>query len=359
MPLSRLSDQDRSLLLAGSGEYGTLQHLTCGLQRYGLMLKDRDLLLTSSRQEPHLDPEQGSPSDSRSKITLVHGFYAAMGGFAIPSHFIDEQYPIIGQGRLTLSNYGVLWLLRIAPEVFPDIDEDEILDKSKASTLVKTLTCLQAMWFCLQCIVRLTMNTSISLLELNVFGHCICTFIIYANWWNKPLDVSQPTLLNLEDKPELRGLIALLCSYTSRTVPQLPPPFSGHVFFGHEYGIRGGSLNASIADDNNSLDTHHSRRTQTSRLSHNGRDGRSIASQHYSRHYRLTQRIDDFQPRYFDNLNTWFDTTGCPIPDGKYMHLDGCDPRVADNERQIDECAGLPIKRLVELLHLDETDPQM
>lgn len=159
-----------------------------------------------------------------------------MGGYAIRSHSLDGQYPITSQGRLTLTKDGIQWLLKYAPEVFPDLTKAGILDKSKASTLVKTLTCLQALWFCLQCIVRLTMSTSISLLELNVFGHCICTFIIYTIWWNKPMDVAEPTFLSLEDRPELTGLIALLCSYTSLMVPRLPHPLSQCVETGAIYG---------------------------------------------------------------------------------------------------------------------------
>lgn len=113
---------------------------------------------------------------------MVHGFCAAMGGYAIRPHYLDKQYSITTQGRLTLTKCGIIWLLEVAPGVFPKLNEDEIPDKSKASTLIKTLTCLQALWLCLQCIVRLTADTSISLLELNVFCHCICTFIIYAIW---------------------------------------------------------------------------------------------------------------------------------------------------------------------------------
>jgi hypothetical protein len=357
----------------------------------------------------------------------VHGFYAAMGGYVIQSHSLDNQYPINGQGRLTLTNHGVLWLLRTVPELFPDLNEDEILDKSKASTLVKALTCLQALWFCLQCIVRLTMNASISLLELNVFGHCICTFIIYAIWWNKPVDICKPTLIVVKDKPELQGLIALLCSYTSRAVPQLPLPLREYVFFGYEYRLRAdknscpadddislssqcsrqlsslyvsyhrqpvedqyhspqycpperrnyqdarfhGDSNISFdtmgssyldsrsADDDISLDSQHSRGTQDSYLPHNGRISQSVASQYYGHHYWRTQRNDYSKPEYSDNLNTWFDATGFPIPDGKYSHQISCDPSVTENEEQIYEYAGLDTKRIVQLLHLDKAGPRM
>lgn len=158
-----------------------------------------------------------------------------MRGYAIQSHSSNEQYPITSQGRLTLTKSGIQWLLLHAKNIFPDLSEADILDKSKASTFVKTLTCLQAFWFCLQCIVRLTMNTSISLLELNVFGHCTCVFIIYAIWWNKPLDVSEPTLLEVENRPELKSLLVVLCSYTSMTVPRLPHPLTECAETGHTY----------------------------------------------------------------------------------------------------------------------------
>jgi hypothetical protein len=129
------------------------------------------------------------------------------------------------------------------------------------------------------------------------------------------MDISEPTLLKVEDRPETQGLTALLCSYTSRTVPRLP---------GHVYRIRGGSLSAVTADDNVSLHTpqnlSHSRRTQPSDSSHNERGHASVASQHYSRYDQL--HIDALSSRDFESLNTWFDTTGCPVPDGKLLvHL--------------------------------------
>jgi hypothetical protein len=236
-----------------------------------------------------------------------------MGGYAIQSHFLEGVHPINGQERVALTNHGILWLLLMAPEVFPNLSEDEILDKSKASTLVKTLTCLQAMWFCLQCIVRLTMNASVSLLELNVFGHCICIFVIYAIWWNKPMDISEPTLLQVQDQAKFQGLIALLCSHTSRTVPRLPPQLSGHVFSGYEY-----------------------------------RQRKNVSS------FTGASKVE-----YSDKSNTQFNTRGCPVRDTRYVHERDCGPDIAEDEVQIYECAGRRIERFMQLLHLDESDSEM
>ena len=59
-------------------------------------------------------------------------------------------------------------------------------DPSKASGLAKFITCAQALWFCSQCIARLSQDMAISLLELNTFAHCISAFFIYVFWWHKP-----------------------------------------------------------------------------------------------------------------------------------------------------------------------------
>jgi hypothetical protein len=303
-----------------------------------------------------------------------------MGGFAIQSHFLDTQYPITSQGRLTLSREGVCWLLQMAPEVFPDLSEDEILDKSKASTLVKALTCLQAFWFCLQCVARLTMHTSISLLELNVFGHCICTFIIYAIWWNKPMDVSEPILLGSEDNPEFRSLIALLCSYSSRKVPLLPSPIDEYFLRGNVYT---GFPNARMRRDKKSMNFQHSRQTQSADMSYHHQPPED---QSHSYQYNSPERCGLQVAHHHGDMSAQFDAMDSsdlgsrPADENVFLSLlrsyrprsssqtqDSEDvdyirergPQVCDDEEQIDEFAGLRIERLVQLLDLDESDPQM
>ena len=105
--------------------------------------------------------------------------------------------PSYGSGAFVLSEQGIEFLADTEPESIPNIPESEILDKSKASTLTKTIVCLQALWFCIQCIARLSQGASISFLELNVLGHCLCAFATYAIWWEKPTDISQPTSLSV------------------------------------------------------------------------------------------------------------------------------------------------------------------
>jgi hypothetical protein len=73
----------------------------------------------------------------------------------------------------------------------------------KASILAKMITCTQALWFCSQCIARLSQNMAISLIELNTFAHCISAFFIYAFWWHKPYDVEAHVYIN--DPEHLQG----------------------------------------------------------------------------------------------------------------------------------------------------------
>jgi len=71
---------------------------------------------------------------------------------------------------------------------------------------------LLATWFCIQCLTRFFQHLAISLLELNTFGHAVCTLFIYALWWNKPLDIEEPEMISIpSDKPEVFELLAAMC----------------------------------------------------------------------------------------------------------------------------------------------------
>ncbi|TIA30028.1 hypothetical protein D6C78_09845 [Aureobasidium pullulans] len=158
-------------------------------------------------------------SAHRHPWTLTHGFYAAMGGFVIQAKDLGPSY---GTGAFVLSEQGIEFLADTEPESIPNIPESEILDKSKASTLTKIIVCLQALWFCIQCIARLSQGASISFLELNVLGHCLCAFATYAIWWEKPTDVSQPTSLSVSDGLREYADVVYLFSGRPGALPTFP-----------------------------------------------------------------------------------------------------------------------------------------
>ncbi|KAF4637087.1 hypothetical protein G7Y89_g991 [Cudoniella acicularis] len=95
---------------------------------------------------------------------------------------------------LFLTAQGIERLCVLHPEIFEAIS----LEQSKKNSLAKFLVCLQVVWFMAQCVTRVAQGLSISLLELNTFGHCIIALIIFGAWWDKPLDVSYPTLVEGE-----------------------------------------------------------------------------------------------------------------------------------------------------------------
>jgi hypothetical protein len=147
-----------------------------------------------------------------------------MGGFALDTRSLDQDIFPYNRDRMILSLDGFKFLLQHEPDILPDLSQTEIFDKSKASNLAKTVVCCQAIWFCAQCVARWYSDLAFSLLELNTFAHCVCALIIFILWWNKPLDVEEPTLINAESIRELTGLMAI-CSLprTSRKLHRSHP----------------------------------------------------------------------------------------------------------------------------------------
>ncbi|KAF5879104.1 uncharacterized protein Bfra_006309 [Botrytis fragariae] len=148
--------------------------------------KSSELDNKSTRVEVH---------DTISPWTIVHGFYAGMGGFVFDFENSDDNTPpfIPNYQRLTLTARGVNLLAECGH--LPDITKREILDKSKADTMAKLLVILQAGWMLVQVIGRLVTGLPVTLLEVNTLGHVLCAFIIYLLWWHKPRSIMVPTKL--------------------------------------------------------------------------------------------------------------------------------------------------------------------
>ncbi|KAI9695124.1 MAG: hypothetical protein M1820_008892 [Bogoriella megaspora] len=141
-----------------------------------------------------------------------------MGGFVFDSGIHSESEKIFPEGHEKLA-IGPRTLVRLAknfPTSIPDISESHIRDKSNGNALAKAIVCTQAIWFLVQCVVRLSSQLPISLLELNTAAHCICTMVTYAFWWSKPLDIEEPSNVSGD---ETRGYCAAL--YVSIYEPEL------------------------------------------------------------------------------------------------------------------------------------------
>ena len=110
----------------------------------------------------------------------------------------DANVPtyIPGSQKVTLTAQGVLIIAKLG--YLPDISKESIQDKSKADKLAKSLALLQASWLVGQCIERLACQLPLTLLEINTLAHVLCALFMYCLWWNKPLDVFDPTVLKEE-----------------------------------------------------------------------------------------------------------------------------------------------------------------
>ena len=166
--------------------------------------------------------------DPWTKIDLVHGFYITMGGYALDIS-VDPQPRVWPEkvDRLTLSPKSVLACLSSQDnelrELLPFLSKDEIWDKSKANSLAKAIVCIQAVWFCAQVVGRLVQGMPISLLELNTFAHALCALLVYLLWWNKPLDIQEPTVINVGKSDAARNVCVMGWSGLQGPIAHLRP----------------------------------------------------------------------------------------------------------------------------------------
>ena len=151
--------------------------------------------------------QESDVTDRRHRWTHVHSFFALMGGFVFDTSGATPNFLLDGTTRLSIRPEGLHYIAENAPSLLPDISEEDIRDKSKADGLAKFLVCLQAIWFCTQCISRIAQGQVISFLELNTFAHAICTLLTYMLWWHKPLDIQSPSLMAGDEAWEMCALM--------------------------------------------------------------------------------------------------------------------------------------------------------
>ncbi|KAL7812696.1 hypothetical protein V8C44DRAFT_329024 [Trichoderma aethiopicum] len=133
--------------------------------------------------------------DKGRQWTMVHGFYAGMGGFVFDTTTPEMLHgpPFIPQRRLHVTPRGIQLLAKCG--LLPDISVEEIKDKSKTDGSGKLICCIQVGWMVVQAIVRVAVGLPITPLETNTIGHVVCALINYALWWYKPKWIKEPTIL--------------------------------------------------------------------------------------------------------------------------------------------------------------------
>ena len=92
-------------------------------------------------------------------------------------------------GRTLLSLDDIEQLVRNKEIEYPIVAREEIQDKSKGDAVTKALVVLQTTWFLLQCVARASQHLALTELELATAAFALLNIVIYALWWDKPLDV--------------------------------------------------------------------------------------------------------------------------------------------------------------------------
>ncbi|KAI1738167.1 hypothetical protein F4680DRAFT_426308 [Xylaria scruposa] len=119
--------------------------------------------------------------------TISHGFYADSGGFVLD---------IVGSPPFPVTAKQMLYLIRKKYIEAPTITQLDIQDKSKADGLAKGLTFFQSGWLLLKFLGRAAQGYSITPFELFTTAIVLCSLVSLCLWWNKPLDVREPTVVS-------------------------------------------------------------------------------------------------------------------------------------------------------------------
>ncbi|KAK3988243.1 hypothetical protein QBC44DRAFT_382505 [Cladorrhinum sp. PSN332] len=129
--------------------------------------------------------------------TMTHSWYAYMGGFVIDTTPKPHEDLIIeGSPKITLRKYALFLLA--SKGWLPDLHKGDIEDKSKADGFAKLFAIVQSAWMLLQCIMRWSWGLHVTGLELNTLAHAVCALSIFGLWWDKPMDIQHPTVLQAE-----------------------------------------------------------------------------------------------------------------------------------------------------------------
>ena len=103
-----------------------------------------------------------------------------MGGFAFDSVNPPAKSLPNAVTRLTARLDGLRYIANYAPDLIPYIFGGGIRDESKANGLAKILLYFQAVWFCVQYIVKVAQGQDITLLKINTSAYALCALLRYT-----------------------------------------------------------------------------------------------------------------------------------------------------------------------------------
>ncbi|KAJ6449587.1 hypothetical protein C8R45DRAFT_1084219 [Mycena sanguinolenta] len=133
------------------------------------------------------------------KSSTTHGFFVCMGGFVSPT-----GHPIATLEQLRDRALGSKF-----QEAIRNVNEEDIMDKSKGDALSKSVALLQGLWFTVQCLARAHQRLAITQFEVATLAFAIVNIFIWLLWWDKPLNVERPIVVGPPTAPDTQARAAV------------------------------------------------------------------------------------------------------------------------------------------------------
>lgn len=154
-------------------------------------------------------------------LGMEGAFFGIMGGFMLCPLYPSKQhgFPLRSEDLIYLLEKGLL----VSSDL--GILKEDVADKGKADMVAKLLVCSQALWMTVNCLCRKISGLPVSLLEVHVVVHVLCTMVVYLFWWRKPQDVGLHLTLGSVDRGRSAFIFAAgfdgLDFAASKTIPDL------------------------------------------------------------------------------------------------------------------------------------------
>ncbi|KAF7296756.1 hypothetical protein MIND_00906200 [Mycena indigotica] len=149
-------------------------------------------------------------------VSITHGFFICMGGFVD-----NDGHPLVSWQQL-IGRQIPFWAIggtSHSLDALRRISRNAIRDKSKGDIYTKTIAFCQGLWFILQSLTRLVQRLPLAQLEVATLAFTVLNVFTWVLWWDKPLDVTEPIVIEPQyksvDSASISGNTAQVSSPTS------------------------------------------------------------------------------------------------------------------------------------------------
>jgi hypothetical protein len=133
--------------------------------------------------------------------TMVHGFYADMGGFVLHGPGIEAPCPV--------DALQLLFLLKHECIEYPRIAKEDINDRNKSDGFARCIAVFQAVWMVVNCLTRVAQGLTMTTLELTTLSFILVFFVTSFCWYHKPQDIT--TTVPIHTVVHIDQILAEVC----------------------------------------------------------------------------------------------------------------------------------------------------